>query len=44
MIKKSLFTGIILAGLTFSAHAADKWKIIYAGTLLADAREDIKTE
>lgn len=44
MIKKSLLVGIILTGFTLSANAADKWKIIHAGTLLADAREDIKTE
>lgn len=44
MFKKTLLTGVILAGLTFSAQAADRWKIIHAGTLLADAREDAKSE
>lgn len=40
MFGKSLLAVAILAGLTLSAHAADKWKIIHAGTLLADAREE----
>jgi len=48
MIKKTLLTSVMTAamtlGIAFSAQAADKWKIIHAGTLLADAREDAKSE
>ncbi|MDG1997086.1 MAG: amidohydrolase family protein [Emcibacteraceae bacterium] len=48
MIKKTLLTTVMTTAMTlsiaFSAHAADKWKIIHAGTLLADAREETKSE
>lgn len=44
MIKKTLLTTAFAIGLSFSANAADNWKIIHAGTLLADAREDAKSE
>ncbi|MBL4603803.1 MAG: amidohydrolase family protein, partial [Emcibacteraceae bacterium] len=44
MMNKILLTTIITLGITFSASAADKWKIIHAGTLIADARNDAKTE
>lgn len=44
MIKKTLLTTAIAISISFSAHAADNWKIIHAGTLLADAREDAKSE
>lgn len=43
MFKKSLLATVMVVGLTLSAQAADKWKIIHAGTLLADAREDAKS-
>jgi len=44
MIKTTLLTTVMVMGITFSAHAADKWKIIHAGTLLSDARNDAKSE
>lgn len=44
MIKKTLLTIIMVLGITISAEAADKWKIIHAGTLLADARAEAKSE
>ena len=44
MMNKILLTTMITLGITFSASAADKWKIIHAGTLIADARNDAKTE
>ena len=44
MFKKSLLATVMVVVLTVSAQAADKWKIIHAGTLLADAREDTKSE
>lgn len=44
MFKKSLLAGAMLVGMTLSASAADNWKIIHAGTLLADAREEAKSE
>ena len=44
MIKKSIMTTVMVVGMTITAHAADKWKIIHAGTLLSDAREDAKSE
>lgn len=44
MFKKTLLTTVMTLGLTISAEAADKWKIIHAGTLLADAREEAKKE
>ncbi len=43
-----LFLSTLLTAMTFcstvSAQVAGEWKIIHAGTLLADAREDIRTE
>ena len=44
MFRKSIMAVITVVIITFQAHAADKWKIIHAGTLLADAREDVKSE
>lgn len=44
MFTKTLLTTVITLGIAFSAQAADKWQIIHAGTLLADAREDTKRE
>ena len=44
MFKKSIFAATVLLCLPLAAQAADKWKIIHAGTLLADAREEAKKE
>ena len=44
MLSKILVTIAITICSTFSAYAAEEWKIIHAGTLLADAREEVKTE
>lgn len=52
MLRKTLFlftlicsaTIAMTVGTTLSAQVADEWKIIHAGTLLADAREDVRTE
>ncbi len=44
MFGKILITTAITICSTFSAYAAEEWKIIHAGTLLADAREEVKTE
>ncbi len=44
MFKTTLLTTAMIACFSFSANAADNWKIIHAGTLLADAREDAKSE
>ncbi len=44
MFKKTLLAGAMFVSLTVSAVAQDKWKIIHAGTLLADAREEAKSE
>ena len=48
MIRKllTLFTLIltIMLGSNLLAQVSDEWKIIHAGTLLADAREEVRTE
>ncbi|MBT6031381.1 MAG: hypothetical protein HOH19_02310, partial [Kordiimonadaceae bacterium] len=44
MIKRALLTTVMVIGITVSAQAADKWKIIHTGTLLSDARNDAKSE
>jgi len=48
MIRKllTLFTPIltIMLGSNLLAQVSDEWKIIHAGTLLADAREEVRTE
>jgi imidazolonepropionase-like amidohydrolase len=44
MIKRTLLTTALIFGFGLSAHAADKWKIIHAGTLLSDARIEAKSQ
>ncbi len=39
-----LVLGTLLLSATVSAQVADEWKIIHAGTLLWDAREEVSTE
>lgn len=44
MIKKTLFALALVLSPALSAQVASQWKIIHAGTLLADAREAARTE
>lgn len=44
MLRKILFAVSMIFSTTLFAQAFDEWKIIHAGTLLADAREDVLTE
>ncbi len=44
MIKRSLLATVMIIATTLATHAADNWKIIHAGTLLADARENAKSQ
>lgn len=44
MLRKILFAVSMIFSATLSAQAFDEWKIIHAGTLLADARENVLTE
>ncbi len=44
MFRKILITAAMTICTTFSAYAAEEWKIIHAGTLLADAREQVRIE
>lgn len=44
MIRSTLFLVSMVLSATLYAQAFDEWKIIHAGTLLADAREDVLTE
>jgi len=44
MLRSTLFLVSMVLSATLYAQAFDEWKIIHAGTLLADAREDVLTE
>ena len=44
MFRKSLIAITMFMCTALSAQVADEWKIIHAGTLLADAREEVRTE
>ena len=44
MLRSTLFLVSMVLSAALYAQAFDEWKIIHAGTLLADAREDVLTE
>ncbi|MBT6481523.1 MAG: amidohydrolase family protein [Gammaproteobacteria bacterium] len=44
MVRNILFVVSIILSTALSAQVADQWKIIHAGTLLSDAREDVRSE
>ncbi len=44
MLRSTLFLVSMVLSTALYAQAFDEWKIIHAGTLLADAREDVLTE
>ncbi|PCI79200.1 MAG: Xaa-Pro dipeptidase [SAR86 cluster bacterium] len=44
MLRNTLFLVSMVLSTTLHAQAIDEWKIIHAGTLLADAREEAQTE
>jgi len=44
MLRNILFAVLMVLSTTLSAQGFDEWKIIHAGMLLADAREDVLTE
>ncbi|MCG8414621.1 MAG: amidohydrolase family protein, partial [Pseudomonadales bacterium] len=44
MLRKILFLTAMTCWSSLSAQIADEWRIIHAGTLLSDAREDARTE
>lgn len=44
MLRSTLFLASMVLSANLYAQALDEWKIIHAGTLLADAREDVLTE
>ncbi|MEZ7830876.1 MAG: amidohydrolase family protein [Gammaproteobacteria bacterium] len=44
MLRSTLFLVSLVLSTTLHAQAFEEWKIIHAGTLLADAREAVQTE
>ena len=44
MLRSTLFLVSLVLSTALHAQAFDEWKIIHAGTLLADAREAVQTE
>ena len=44
MVRNILILVSIIFSTALSAQVADQWKIIHAGTLLSDAREDVRSE
>lgn len=44
MVRNILFVVSMLLSTALSAQVVDQWKIIHAGTLLSDAREDVRSE
>ena len=44
MVRNILISVSIIFSTALSAQVADQWKIIHAGTLLSDAREDVRSE
>ncbi len=44
MVRNILFVVSMILSTALSAQVADQWKIIHAGTLLSDAREDVRLE
>lgn len=44
MFRNMLFAVSMVFSTALSAQVFDEWKIIHAGTLLADAREEVRTE
>lgn len=44
MLRSALFTVSMVVSAAINAQGFNEWKIIHAGTLLADAREDVLTE
>lgn len=44
MLRKYLFVVLMVLSTSVSAQVATEWKIIHAGSLLADARAEVRTE
>ena len=44
MVRNILFVVSMILSTALSAQVADQWKIIHAGTLLSDAREEVRSE